>query len=118
METYEHFEQADTELFQGNLIFSSLNQLNFKSTSRRDDLISLAYMMSMMIQKGRLSEINPEAPLSHYESYNRILTAKSKMTIKDLCGQHDSKHLAGFLREIFELEFKEEPNYERLLSKL
>ena len=64
MQTSEHFEQVDTEMFQGNLIFSSLNQLNFKSTSRRDDLISLAYMMSLMIQKGKLAEINPEAFLS------------------------------------------------------
>jgi hypothetical protein len=76
LETGEHFEQVDTEVFQGNLIFSSLNQLNFQSTSRRDDLISLAYMMSLMIQKGKLSEINPDASLSQFESYNSILTAK------------------------------------------
>ena len=36
-------EMVDT--FQGNMIFSSLNQMKFKKTSRRDDLISLFYMM-------------------------------------------------------------------------
>lgn len=101
METGEHFEQVDTELFQGNLIFSSLNQLNFKSTSRRDDLISLAYMMSLMIQKGNLVEINPEAPSSQIESFNTILSAKSKWNNRDLCGPHDSEHLSSFFDEIF-----------------
>ena len=31
--------------FQGNLMFSSVHQMNFKKTSRRDDLISLAYLL-------------------------------------------------------------------------
>lgn len=60
-------------------------------------------MMSLMIQKGKLPGINPEAPLSQVESYNTILNAKSTMTISDMCGPHDSEYLTGFFEEIFQL---------------
>ena len=63
-ETGEHLPQVSTELFQGNLIFSSLNQLKFKSLSRRDDLISLGYMMSFMLLGGKLPGINLDAKMN------------------------------------------------------
>lgn len=75
-ETHQHLDQVDTDLFQGNLIFSSLNQLNFKSTSRRDDLISLAYMMALMLHEGKLPGVDISAEQSQSQSYNNILRAK------------------------------------------
>jgi hypothetical protein len=42
-----------------------------------------------MIQKGKLSEINPETPMTHVQSFTAILKAKKSMTISDLCGPHD-----------------------------
>jgi len=41
----EHLPMKQIDSFKGNISFSSLNQMNFESTSRRDDLISLAYLM-------------------------------------------------------------------------
>jgi hypothetical protein len=81
------------------------------STSRRDDLISLSYMLSLMLSGGKLPGIDPEAPLSQVESYNVILSAKQSMTISDLCGDFDSEHLHSFFEEIFSLKFKSKPNY-------
>ena len=37
----------------GNMAFGSVNAMNFKSVSRRDDLISLTYLLVYLIQ-GRL----------------------------------------------------------------
>ena len=43
-----HCEKPDTA-FKGNLMFASVNQLEFKQPSRRDDLISLCYMLLFVI---------------------------------------------------------------------
>ena len=44
----------NVKVFRGNIMFASPNQLNFKSTSRRDDLISLVYLMVYILNKGDL----------------------------------------------------------------
>lgn len=38
-------DQKDISFFRGNMVFASLTQFNFKTTSRRDDLISLGYLL-------------------------------------------------------------------------
>ena len=35
--------------FKGNIIYSSFNQMVFKNTSRRDDLISLTYLLLTLL---------------------------------------------------------------------
>lgn len=42
-------EDAKRDTFEGNMLFSSLNQLQFRCTSRRDDLLSLSYMMIYLL---------------------------------------------------------------------
>lgn len=37
------------EVFQGNLLFASLDQLKFKRTVRRDDMISIIFLMFYLI---------------------------------------------------------------------
>ena len=34
-----------TDVFQGNMVFSSVRQMEFRKTSRKDDLIALFYLM-------------------------------------------------------------------------
>jgi serine/threonine protein kinase len=41
----EHLEQAQTNILTGNLIYSSHNAFKYETLSRRDDLISLAYLL-------------------------------------------------------------------------
>lgn len=44
-DTQEHIKEGETvDLFKGNLFYSSLNQLHFKRTSARDDIISVFYL--------------------------------------------------------------------------
>lgn len=40
---------ASVDLFQGNINFSSLRQMKFLQTSRKDDLVSLFYMMIFLL---------------------------------------------------------------------
>ena len=47
--TQKHMKKQYVDAFRGNLLFSSLNQLKFYSTSRRDDLISLFYFLAYLV---------------------------------------------------------------------
>lgn len=45
-----HVEESTfVDVFEGNQIFASLHQMNFGVTSRRDDLISLFYILIFML---------------------------------------------------------------------
>lgn len=56
----QHIKKSEVDVFQGNLMFGSSYQLNFTSTSRRDDLISLIYLLVYIINKGKLLDLNPD----------------------------------------------------------
>ena len=45
-----HIQDEPQKYFMGNMAMASVNAMNFRSVSRRDDLISLCYMMVYMIQ--------------------------------------------------------------------
>jgi hypothetical protein len=45
----EEHQQVDT--FRGNILFASLNQLNFNKTTRIDDLISLFYLIVYLLNE-------------------------------------------------------------------
>ena len=48
--TGDHIEVNDgTDMFQGNLLFSTVSQMKFLKTSRRDDIISLFYMIVYLL---------------------------------------------------------------------
>ena len=45
----KHLPVQNVKVFRGNIMFASPNQLNFRATSRRDDLISLVYLIIYMV---------------------------------------------------------------------
>jgi eukaryotic-like serine/threonine-protein kinase len=47
-----HLECVEVEEFLGNIQFSSYNQMNFMSTSRKDDLISAFQLLFVMLNHG------------------------------------------------------------------
>ena len=53
-----HIEPCKTKLFRGNMYFSSVNQLKYKTASRRDDLHSLAYLMIYLLNGGVIEEFD------------------------------------------------------------
>ena len=54
-----HLEQKEVPEFQGNVFFASANQMNFQSTGRRDDLISLVYLLVYLLNRGNLLDMVP-----------------------------------------------------------
>ena len=48
--TGSHVPEELRETFIGNMHMGSVNAMRFKSPSRRDDLISLCYLLVLMIQ--------------------------------------------------------------------
>ena len=56
--TGKHIEKSRLDTFRGNMIFASINQLNFFSTSRRDDLISLVYLLIYFLRGGSMPDFD------------------------------------------------------------
>ena len=44
-----HIQKSNESIFRGNMIFSSINAFNFETLSRRDDLISLCYLLVFIL---------------------------------------------------------------------
>ena len=66
-------------MFKGNLVFSSKNAFKGQSLSRRDDLISLGYLL-IYIMDGDLEFMHSEEDLSQAEEFKMIGLKKVKMT--------------------------------------
>ena len=52
--TQEHISKERVETFRGNIDFASFNQMKFHTTSRRDDLIQLFYLLVFMLKRGKM----------------------------------------------------------------
>lgn len=115
--TKQHIEEHDVDTFRGNIIFGSLNQLNFKVTSRRDDLISLLYMMIYILNNGKLSGIDLESQMSSFEAFKSTKKAKQNHSIADLCCDRASI-MNKFANEVFSYKFKDTPKYAKLRQLL
>ena len=121
-ETGLHCEKELLNIFRGNIVFASTNQLKFYSTSRRDDLISLFYLMVYMLHGGNMpgginARMTNQARCSMNnestkKNYNYVLDTKLAMKTSDLCFGA-SEDLAKFKRLIFRMRYNEEPDYNR-----
>ena len=49
----EHIDLQKVDMFSGNILWSSLNQMQFNVTSRKDDLMSIAYMSLMLLNSNQ-----------------------------------------------------------------
>lgn len=116
-DTQEHLEKTQLDCFRGNITFASLNQMKFHSTSRRDDLISLFYLMVYMLKRGNLPGLNIKDDTDVNEEFKIVRDAKQNQTSKDLC-YGNTQDLKAFKREVFSYRYKDEPNYEQLRDML
>ena len=98
---------------KGNVAFASKNVMNGIVPSRRDDLISLTYMLLYMIAGSfQFLSINIQA-----DQYEKICYQKHIATAKTLA-KGQLKPFYQFIKEVFAIEFSQEPNYDSLKSKL
>ena len=58
--TGKHIIKQEVQTFRGNMMFSSAYQMDFKTTSRRDDIISLLYLLVYLLNQGSLLGFTPD----------------------------------------------------------
>ena len=77
-------EQVDN--FRGNLLFATLNTLNFNRPCRKDDLLSLCYLMMSMLSGGLVPFIEHlEKPGSDkLAEIEKMRIFKGKYSLKDM----------------------------------
>lgn len=96
-------------------MFASKNAHNFSKISRRDDLISLVYLLIYLLDVGRLNFIDYCRDNENIEIVGKI---KSKMGCSELCGNSMEESRAysikEFVIEAMSYEFTDEPNYDKL----
>ena len=112
-----HINPGKSEIFKGNMLFSSLSKMNYNLTSRKDDLISMCYVLTYLFHEGELLNINAGPLLSSNECFELAIKIKRLNTIEDICFGK-SKCLNDFFHKIFDMEFDEAPDYARLSRML
>lgn len=48
----DHIRKKGVDTFLGNVVLSSVHQLKFMATSRRDDMVSLFYLLIYLLKDG------------------------------------------------------------------
>ena len=112
-----HIAKKKIDTFRGNIIFGSYDQCDFYATSRKDDLISLCYILIYLLHGGKLLEIDLQAEKEGLKCLEIAKQAKKDQTIETLC-YGPSKSLEKFVKEVFSLKFEQEPDYKKLMEML
>ena len=109
--TLKHIPFNNIEKIIGTVRYNSINANEGFEQSRRDDLESAGYVLIYFI-KGELPWQGMPAN-NKEEKYRKILRMKNKITAKGLC-KGIPKEFAEFVDYTRNLQFSEQPNYERL----
>lgn len=88
----DHREEAASPQ-KGNLIFASPNSVKNITLSRRDDMISLFYLM-LYLQTKQIPFFKQSVPIK--EQKKSIIEEKLNTTIPDLCKKFKSIHMIPF----------------------
>ena len=113
----DHIEQEKLSTFRGNLMFASLSQLQFQTTSRKDDLHSLCYMLYYLLNYGIFSPYKNDKNLSRLENLKACQKLKEAFTV-DKMSTGRAKHLKPLFELVFSLDFKEDPDYQAMRQTL
>merc|ERR1712048_629096 len=122
----EHIPATKERFFQGNLIFASKHCFNLLAHSRRDDLISLSYLLLYLVdgdlafltKEGESEADNADDKQFNHAEFQRIKALKNKMTPKMLCESTEALTFLPFLEEVFSYEFDQAPDYGKLKNML
>lgn len=112
----EHIK-PESAVFKGNFCFSSANSLSLKSTSRRDDLISIFYLLVYLSNENKfMFQLNDK--LNLVDNYEKITFLKMNVDVETICRRSNCKYLIDFGKAVFDISFEEKPNYSKLIFLL
>lgn len=106
----KHHPMLQKVPFKGNVIFSSKNAFAQITLSRRDDIISLIYMLIFCINS-KQAWIDNSRPVN--EQFEEIGKFKVLTKSKDFCDK-ETEFLLPLLSYSYKLKYEEKPNYNRL----
>lgn len=103
-----HIEKKRDVPFAGNVLFASKNAFKLIDLSRRDDFISLCYLIGFFIsgELPWLGKLRPGDPNFFY----KVAAIKRKLKAKELCVDK-AACFEPFCSYVFKMKFSEEPNY-------
>jgi len=111
----QHIPPKEKKKITGTIRYASLNLHEGYEPSRRDDLISVGYMMIYFL-KGRLPWQGLNASTKE-ERHQMIWDVKQDTSLEDLChGLPDA--LMDYMRDCYRLGFTDKPEYTRLIYGL
>jgi len=87
----KHIENGVSDKFKGSMLFASKYVFNFTMTSRRDDLISLCYLLIFLMDENQLGIITQVEGMGKKEKFKYIKNHKLAMTAEQLCGTEETK---------------------------
>lgn len=92
-----------------------------RSTSRRDDLISLFYLLSYLLNNGAMpcmaEAFEKSKSLDLRNKFKMVLDAKQTVSLLEMCIAN-VQSLREFARHIESLQFESTPDYDKLRSIL
>ena len=109
--TKKHVQFSITGKLTGTIRFSSPNAIRGGEQSRKDDLISIGYMIIFLMKK-KLPWQNIKAQ-NDIERYIKIYKMKKTLKPEILC-QSLPEEMTRFMRYVLHLGFEENPNYKYL----
>lgn len=115
LEKGHHIAKTRVSRFGGNYLFASINAMTFTSTSRKDDLMSLCFLLIYLL--------NDREIFGDYEGYSDdqkfelLKREKKNLTLDTLCVDK-AIHLKDFADSIWKMEFDTAPKYKNLKKLL
>ena len=108
----EHIREAQTNQIRGTWKYCSVNSLNGRSLSRRDDLESLAYTL-IKLRRGNLpwDELLRDNKICKKAKRIKLVECK-RASAKSIC-ESLSDEFVTFLDEVRSLDFSEKPDYDK-----
>ena len=108
-----HINQENLRVFEGDIICASIDKMNLLSTGRKDDLVSLCYLLCYLLNKGRL----PRLSMQDINNYQEVMLTKAKLTEDDV-STIDCNYYTKFVSTILQYSFDDEPDYDGLRELL
>ena len=109
----QHIQKGSVEKFLGNIKFASVYQLGFQKTSRRDDVISLVYLLVYLLNGPEVVVDQKMTLLSQIYFMREKKERQLNENISQICNKNAS-FLKEFANDVFKLDFAERPDYVRL----
>ena len=111
----EHIKKKDNKKMTGTVRYASINLHKGIEPSRRDDLISIGYVLIYFL-KGKLPWQGVKSS-SREDKYEKIGIIKENTKIESLC-ENLPKELSLYMHYCYDLGFSDNPNYNLLSNYL